>query len=95
MARNVKSTYKVQFPIRSESTAFDDIKGIDKSQYYLTFTGTPKEILNCNSKSGLIIATNDGAIEIETIQPEGKQKMPAKAYMNANKFTKGDLIENI
>ena len=58
-------------------------------------TGKPKEILNCNSKSGLVIATNDGAIEIETIQPEGKQKMPAKAYMNANKFTKGDLIENI
>lgn len=54
MARNVKSIYKVQFPIRSESTALDDIKGIDKSQYYLTFTGTPKEIskvLNCHEQS--------------------------------------------
>ena len=34
-----------------------------------------------------------GAVEIGTIQPEGKQKMPAKAYMNSNKFVLGDVIE--
>ena len=62
MARNIKSTYKVQFPIRSESTALDDIKGIDKSQYYLTFTGTPKEIskiLNCHEGSVQPCAARD------------------------------------
>ncbi len=56
--------------------------------------GKPGEILSCNSKSGLIIATKTDAVEIETIQPEGKQKMPAKAYMNANKFCLHDVINN-
>lgn len=55
--------------------------------------GKPGAILSCNTKSGLIVATTDGAIEIETIQPEGKAKMPAKAYMNANKFVLADVIE--
>lgn len=56
--------------------------------------GKPGEILACSPKVGLIVATSDGAIEVVTIQPEGKQKMPAKAYMNANKFVLGDVIEN-
>lgn len=55
--------------------------------------GKPGTILSCNAKSGLIIATNDGAVEIVTIQPEGKAKMPAKAYMNANKFVLADVIK--
>lgn len=55
-------------------------------------TGTPGEILACNGKLGLIIATKDRAIEIVTIQPEGKQKMFAIQYMNSNKFTLGDVI---
>lgn len=57
--------------------------------------GTPGQILNCNSKLGLIIATKDTAVEIVTIQPEGKQKMPAKAYMNANKFVQNEIIEPV
>ena len=50
-------------------------------------------ILACNGKAGLIIATKDRAIEVVTIQPEGKQKMFALQYMNSNKFTLGDIIE--
>ena len=57
-------------------------------------SGTPGEILACNGKAGLIIATKDRAIEVVTIQPEGKQKMFAIALMNSNKFTLGDIIEN-
>ncbi len=57
-------------------------------------SGTPGEILACNGKAGLIIATKDRAIEVVTIQPEGKQKMFALQYMNSNKFTLGDTIEN-
>ncbi|MBR4998370.1 MAG: methionyl-tRNA formyltransferase [Clostridia bacterium] len=57
-------------------------------------TGEPGEILACNGKSGLIIATKDRSIEVVTIQPEGKQKMFAIQYMNSNKFTLGDIIEN-
>ena len=55
-------------------------------------TGEAGEILACNGKAGLIIATKDRAIEIVTIQPEGKQKMFALALMNSNKFTLGDVI---
>ena len=57
-------------------------------------SGTPGEILACNGKAGLIIATKDRAIEVVTIQPEGKQKMFAIQYMNSNKFTLGDVVEN-
>ena len=56
--------------------------------------GKSGQILSCNAKFGFIVATQDGAIQILTIQPEGKQKMPAAAYMNANKFSLGDIIEN-
>lgn len=57
-------------------------------------TGEVGEILSCNGKTGLIIATKDKSIEIVTIQPEGKQKMFALALMNSNKFKLGDIIEN-
>lgn len=55
-------------------------------------TGQVGKILQASSKFGLIIATKDFSVEIITIQPEGKQKMPAKAYMNSNKFIIGDII---
>lgn len=57
-------------------------------------TGEAGEILACNGKTGLIIATKDRSIEVVTIQPEGKQKMFALQYVNSNKFTLGDIIEN-
>lgn len=56
--------------------------------------GKVGEILACNGKLGLIIGTKDYSIEIVTIQPEGKQKMFAINFMNSNKFTLGDVIEN-
>ena len=56
--------------------------------------GKPGEILSCDGKKGLIIATKDKAIEILFIQPEGKQKMLALSFMNSNKFKLGDIIEN-
>ena len=57
-------------------------------------TGNVGEILSCNGKSGFIVGVKDKSIEIVTIQPEGKQKMFALSYMNSNKFTLGDIIEN-
>ena len=56
--------------------------------------GRPGEILTWYGKNGLIIATKDRAIEVITIQPEGKQKMFALQYMNSNKFKVGEIIEN-
>lgn len=55
--------------------------------------GKVGEILECSAKLGLIIACQDTSIEVVTIQPEGKTKMPAKSYMNSNKFTLGDIIK--
>ncbi len=54
--------------------------------------GKAGEILACNSKMGLVIGCKNGAVEVVTIQPEGKQPMPAKAYMNSNKFRLADII---
>lgn len=52
------------------------------------------EILSCDGKNGFVIACKDKSIEVVTMQPEGKQKMFAISFMNSNKFTKGDIIEN-
>ena len=56
-------------------------------------TGKPGEILIASGKNGFVVATKDRAIEILTIQPEGKQKMFALALMNSNKFKQGEIIE--
>ena len=56
--------------------------------------GEVGQILSCNGKTGFIIATKDRAIEVLTIQPEGKQKMFALALMNSNKFKLGEIISN-
>lgn len=58
------------------------------------YHGEVGEVIVCDGKNGLIIGCADRAIEIITMQPEGKQKMFALQYMNSNKFTKGDIIEN-
>ena len=58
-------------------------------------SGNPGEILTCSGKTGLVIGTRDGAIEIVKIQPEGKQAMFAIALMNSNKFKLGDVIETV
>ncbi len=42
-------------------------------------TGTPGEVLSLHP---LIVACGSGAIEIVEIQPEGKKKMPASAFVN-------------
>lgn len=59
-----------------------------------TENGRAGEIIYADSKNGLVVATLNGAIEIVEFQPEGKARMQAKAYMNSNKFIKGDIIEN-
>lgn len=56
--------------------------------------GKASEILSANYKTGLIIGCKDKSIKIKIIQPAGKGKMDAENYMNSNKFTVGDMIEN-
>ncbi len=101
-----KEDYKLDFNLDAESL-YNKIRALEKcyfiynsTRYIVGFaaieeqSGMAGKILSCNGKSGLIIACKDKALKIETIQPEGKQMMQAKAYMNSNKFRCGDIIEN-
>jgi len=51
-------------------------------------------VLSASCKQGLVIKTVDGAIEIETIQPEGKKPMRAKDFCNSGKIKVGETLEN-
>lgn len=101
-----KEDYLINFNTNAKSLC-DKIRGLENcyfiyngTRYKVQFAsiseleGKPGEILACDGKNGLIIATADKAIEIIYIQPEGKQKMLALSYMNSNKFKQGDIIEN-
>lgn len=55
--------------------------------------GKAGEVIESSAKKGLIIATNDSAIKIETIQPEGKKSMPANDFCNSGKIKVGDMIK--
>jgi len=54
--------------------------------------GQAGEVLEASAKKGLVVATSDSAIEIITIQPEGKGLMEAKAFCNGGKITVGSVI---
>ena len=54
--------------------------------------GIPGEVLKADSNDGLIIATADKSIQIITIQPEGKNEMSAKAFVNSGKIRVGDIL---
>ena len=58
----------------------------------VSMQGRASEILSASPKTGLVVACEKDAVEIITFQPEGKAKMPAKAYMNSGKFKQGDFI---
>lgn len=56
--------------------------------------GNAGVVLEANAKKGLVVATADGAIEITTIQPEGKSEMNCKAFCNGNKIKVGDILNS-
>lgn len=56
-------------------------------------SGKAGEVLEASSKKGLIVATEDCAIEIKKIQPEGKAEMDAKAFCNSGKIKIGDILQ--
>ena len=79
------------------ATCYFSYSGMRYKVYFAKVTdahGQSGEIICADSKRGLVIGTLDGAIEIIDFQPEGKQRMQAKPYMNSNKFKVGDIIEN-
>ena len=50
------------------------------------------EIIVANTKTGLIVATSDGAIELVEIQAPNSKRMTAKAYLLGHQLTEGHLI---
>ncbi len=54
--------------------------------------GQAGEVLEASAKKGLIVATSDSAIEIITIQPEGKPMMEARAFCNGGKIKVGEVL---
>lgn len=43
-------------------------------------SGTPGEVIQAD-KTGLVIATNDGAVRITSLQPAGKKRMDAASFV--------------
>ena len=101
-----KEDYKLDFNMRAKDLcnkirALENCYFIHKGvRYKVQFAvpylkqGEVGEVLVANAKNGFVIACGDTAIEVVTIQPEGKQKMFALAFMNSNKFKVGEIIEN-
>ena len=56
--------------------------------------GQAGEVLEASAKKGLIIATSDSAIEVITIQPEGKPMMDARAFCNGGKIKINNILNN-
>jgi methionyl-tRNA formyltransferase len=44
------------------------------------------------SKNTLHLATGDGALAIEQLQPAGKKPMPVADFLNGQKLTSGQLF---
>lgn len=52
----------------------------------------PGTILAVIKKHGLLVATGDGAVLVRTVQPPGKGRMEALAYVNGGGLAPGDLL---
>lgn len=55
--------------------------------------GKPGEVLVADSKSGLVIACGDGAIEITKLQPPGKKPMDTKSFFLGNEIPTGTILK--
>lgn len=44
-------------------------------------------------KNSIVVGCQKGAIEIQMLQPSGKQKMSASAYIRGRRFNVGDILE--
>ena len=53
-------------------------------------TGKPGEIIEVTKKS-FTVACGEGSLVIRSLQPEGKGRMEAAAYLNGNKLTPGSF----
>ena len=47
---------------------------------------------NCNQHKTLIVACGEKSVELCEIQPEGKKKMTAEAFLAGHRLSVGDVI---
>lgn len=58
-------------------------------------TGTPGQILKANKKDGLVIAVQDGAIELCEIQAPNAKRMDARAFLLGHPLQEGAMLSEV
>lgn len=54
--------------------------------------GKAGEVVFCDRKNGLVVATSDGAVRLSEVQGEGARKMSDADFILSKKFSKGEKI---
>ena len=52
-------------------------------------TGAPGTVLECDPRTGLVVATRDGAVLLTELQPAGKPRMEGTAFVRGNPIAVG------
>lgn len=58
-------------------------------------TGTPGQVLKANKKDGLVVAVQDGAIELCEIQAPNAKRMDAKAFLLGHSLQEGAMLSEV
>lgn len=58
-------------------------------------SGTPGQILKANKKDGLVVAVQDGAIELCEIQAPNAKRMDAKAFLLGHPLQEGTMLSEV
>lgn len=58
-------------------------------------SGTPGQILKANKKDGLVVAVQDGAIELCEIQAPNAKRMDAKAFLLGHSLQEGTMLSEV
>lgn len=71
----------------------EKIKCFQPKQMVYTGEEASGTVLEADTKSGLVVKTDDGALMIEEIQMPGKKRMASKVYFNGNTIPKGTQLD--
>ena len=55
--------------------------------------GEPGRVLYADKERGLVVACADGALRLDTLQPQGKRRMAAKEYLAGHPVLPGAAAE--
>jgi methionyl-tRNA formyltransferase len=56
--------------------------------------GPPGEVVGASGRDGIVVSTGEGALELVTVQPEGKRPMPAAAFVRGRAVRAGMRFRN-